>query len=154
MRLINLILILLLCSTLVACCCSNTPNVARVCYYGNFHTSRPATENDILYRCAQITLERGFNYFVIGPTNTSPSYHPTLVECNDWALGRDCRGRFLPPSYRLPPRIEVSSVTIKMYRCYNWWPHWWFSEELPPNTYNACEICNFKKFNGEWCPLR
>jgi hypothetical protein len=49
-------------------------NTARVTFYGNGHTSRETVENDMLYRCAQVTLNDGYDYFVIVEGETTPTY--------------------------------------------------------------------------------
>ena len=48
-------------------------NVYKVGFSGNGYTSRTRVENYTLLRCAELTLEKGFQYFVIIDGNTSTS---------------------------------------------------------------------------------
>jgi hypothetical protein len=45
-------------------------NRARVNFRGNSSTSRETVENLLLYRAAELTLERGFDYFVVAARET------------------------------------------------------------------------------------
>jgi hypothetical protein len=49
-------------------------NTVRVSFYGNHHTARETVENDMLYRCAEVTLKDGYDYFVIVSGDTTPTY--------------------------------------------------------------------------------
>lgn len=51
----------------------------RVTFRGNSYTSRETVENYLLYRAAEVTLEHGFDYFVIteGDTEANSSYTTT-----------------------------------------------------------------------------
>ena len=46
------------------------PNRYRVTFAGNSLTSRETVERYLLYRAAQLTVERGFDYFVLSDRNT------------------------------------------------------------------------------------
>ncbi len=50
-------------------------NVYKVAFSGNGYTSRTTVENYTLLRCAELTLEKGYKYFIIidGKTTTSSS---------------------------------------------------------------------------------
>ena len=61
-------------------------NRARVTFRGNSSTPRETVENLLLYRAAQLTIERGFDYFVVAGRDTDkrsrlqsyggPRYYP------------------------------------------------------------------------------
>lgn len=46
-------------------------NTATVTFDGNRFTSPSTLRSYLLYRCAEVTIENGYNYFVILSTNTS-----------------------------------------------------------------------------------
>ena len=48
-------------------------NSARVEFKGNGYTSRERVEVFLLYRCAELTAEKGYDYFVIATTDTENS---------------------------------------------------------------------------------
>lgn len=48
-------------------------NRFRVMFSGNTDTPRPAVENALLYRAAEITKARGYDYFVVVGTDTEPT---------------------------------------------------------------------------------
>ena len=54
-------------------------NTFRVNFQGNGHTSKETVERYTLYRCAELTLERGYDYFVVvdesSATDISSSYN-------------------------------------------------------------------------------
>ena len=50
-------------------------NRYRVTFVGNSETPRSAVENYLLYRAAQITVNHGYDYFVIDHQNTERSTH-------------------------------------------------------------------------------
>jgi hypothetical protein len=49
-------------------------NTVRVSFYGNGNTARESVENDMLYRCAEVTIQDGFDYFVIVTGDITPTY--------------------------------------------------------------------------------
>lgn len=49
-------------------------DTARVSYSGNAFTSRDNVENNMLRRCAEVTIQRGYEYFMIITGDTSPTY--------------------------------------------------------------------------------
>ncbi|MHB1949476.1 MAG: CC0125/CC1285 family lipoprotein [Gammaproteobacteria bacterium] len=144
MRAINILLLLLFTGLLISCthlCCTpNRPNIAKVCFYGNTDTSRAATENDVLYRCAEITIRNGFDYFVTGATDTTPTYHPILVACSN--AGPSAYGSWHPSFHGINSRFPVSYVMIKMFKgCFT-------PEE--PNTYDARQILYYQSNSTQW----
>ena len=50
-------------------------NSARVEFKGNGYTSRERVEVFLLYRCAELTAEKGYDYFVIAKTDTENHQH-------------------------------------------------------------------------------
>jgi len=48
-------------------------NRFRVMFSGNSDTPRPAVENALLYRAAELTKMRGYDYFIVVGTDTEPS---------------------------------------------------------------------------------
>lgn len=124
-----LILVLSLVSMLSGCAyyCSQT---AVIKYCGNINTSREAVENDVLYEAAKITASRGFTYFVIGPTDTYPTYHPCITYPRKYGC------------YNVDGPEKTSAVVIRMFS--GWKP------ECLPNAYYACEILGFNKMNASW----
>lgn len=144
MRMLNLLLLLFLNSFLTSCawmcCVHNRPNIAKVCFYGNTDTSRAATENDVLYRCAEITVRNGFDYFVTGATDTTPTYHPLLVACSN----SSSYGSWHPSFRGVNSRFPVSYVMIKMFKaCF-------YSVPEEPNTYNAHDILYYQSNSTQW----
>lgn len=132
------VLVLLVTFLLLPGCLRTVPmcynNVANVCFYGNIHTNRAAVENDVLYRSAEITLKRGFDYFVTGPSNSVPGYHPILV---------NCEYPYCPRSHYYAPQA-LSIIRIKM-----------FCGSKPDdmvNAYDAHEIILYNRFNSDWKP--
>jgi len=57
-------------------------NMWRVTFRGNGYTSRQRTSDFALLRCAELTLKKGFKYFVLvtGNTSTSTSAHTTPTQ--------------------------------------------------------------------------
>jgi hypothetical protein len=49
-------------------------NMFNVIFRGNAHTSWQTAENYALYRCAELTLESGFDYFAVLSTNSDASH--------------------------------------------------------------------------------
>ncbi len=75
-------------------------NVYRIQFGGNSVTTRETVQTYWLYRCAEITLERGFDAFEILPPlrsqiNGSPSSVGTTVSNKPWLQG-DIRLRKFP----------------------------------------------------------
>ena len=48
-------------------------NRFRVSFSGNTDTPRPAVENALLYRAAELTKARGYDYFIVVGTDTEPT---------------------------------------------------------------------------------
>lgn len=49
-----------------------TANTAEVSFDGNIFTSQATAQNYLLYRCAEVTRNNGYDYFIITSTSTSP----------------------------------------------------------------------------------
>lgn len=109
-------------------CAYYVSQTACIKFDGNIYTSREAVENDILYQAAKMTFNRGYSYFVLGPTDTYPSYHP----CITWP----------PLRHHANEENRSSAVIIRMFS--GWKP------EFLPNAYYACDILSFHKINAEW----
>src|SRR5215469_2124146 len=45
-------------------------NTASVTFHGNAYTSKQSVQLALMYRCAQVTLQDGFDYFVVLNTDT------------------------------------------------------------------------------------
>lgn len=56
-------------------------NRYRVTFSGNSLTPRPTVENYLLYRAAEVTLARGFDYFIVvgKETERDTTYHSTVT---------------------------------------------------------------------------
>lgn len=48
-------------------------NRFRITFSGNSDTPRPAVENALLYRAAEVTKQRGYDYFIVVGQDTEPS---------------------------------------------------------------------------------
>lgn len=48
-------------------------NRFRITFSGNADTPRPAVENALLYRAAEVTKQRGYDYFIVVGQDTEPS---------------------------------------------------------------------------------
>jgi len=64
----------------------------RILFHGNESTPREQVENFLLYRAAELTLEKGFDYFLVieHDTDTSRTYTSTGFEpslCGYYAFG-------------------------------------------------------------------
>lgn len=86
-------------------------NRYRVTFSGNTVTSREAVENALLYRAAEITVERGFDHFVVVDRDTEKhtTYHgmPTAFD------GPYGFHRHDPLFYRSPyPFTDLGSSTL------------------------------------------
>lgn len=76
-------------------------NRYRVTFRGNSSTSREIVENFLLFRAAELTLERGYDYFVVTESDTeaqtsysSTSYYPAFYGRYSYITGR--------PRYHFP----------------------------------------------------
>lgn len=47
-----------------------------VWFIGNTATPRQTVEDYVLYRCAELTLDRGYDYFVLSNRSTQGEHHP------------------------------------------------------------------------------
>lgn len=61
----------------------------RVTFKGNGYTSRERVENYLHYRCAEVTLESGYDYFVVLDANTEARHgsYTTPTHVNSYTSG-------------------------------------------------------------------
>jgi hypothetical protein len=61
----------------------------RVTFKGNAYTNRESVENYLHYRCAEVTLEAGFDYFVLLDANEEERHgsYTTPSEVNSYTTG-------------------------------------------------------------------
>jgi hypothetical protein len=96
-------------------------NTVKVSFRGNGYTSRETVEDYLLYRCAEITVERGYDYFVVLNNHTGSEFN--LLVTGSGGL----------PTHVTKRRTKYGSTAlIKM-----------FKGKKPknlPNAYNASEV--------------
>jgi hypothetical protein len=99
-------------------------NTVSVSFSGNGMTSKQAVEMNLLYRCAQITQDSGYDYFVIADQsteatlNSSPGYY-TGVQPAFIAAPGAWPGQYYSPGTYFPGVIWTeygSQATIKMFK--------------------------------------
>lgn len=78
-------------------------NRYRVTFRGNASTSRETVENFLLYRAAELTLENGFDYFIVVESDTEAkttyshsSYYPAYYGRYDYYYGSRRYHRHFP----------------------------------------------------------
>lgn len=117
-------------------------NTVRVSFYGNAFTSRENVENNMLRRCAEVTIQRGYDYFIIISGYTTPTYgsytspgtYQQYTNTNVNVIGNTgyasstTYGTY-QPGQTINFRKFESTVVIKM-----------FNGEKPFSAYNAREI--------------
>ncbi len=117
-------------------------NTVRVSFYGNGHTSQEKVENSMLYRCAEVTLQDGYDYFTIASGGTTPSYSSyttpgTYNQFTQYGYGTASTfGTYEPGETIITKRFE-SSVLIKMFNG--------IKPSNSPNTYDAHELIHYMK---------
>ena len=76
----------------------------RVTFVGNSLTSRETVENYLLYRAAEVTLEKGYDHFVIVEKDTERNtiYHSTFTVFSGGGI-RHGRGSIFPKKPGPPP---------------------------------------------------
>ena len=93
MKLINAIFTLILPITFVACATTYQPKslsggfsetqidstTVRVAFEGNGYTNRTTVENYLIYRAAEVTVERGFDWFLVTEREGERDYENTGV---------------------------------------------------------------------------
>ncbi len=125
-------------------------NTVRVSFYGNGHTTRETVENDMLYRCAEVTLQDGYDYFVIVSGDTTPTFstyttpgtynqhtNTNLNVYGNTGYASSSTYGYYQPGHTFHTRKFESSVMIKM-----------FNGKKPANlsnAYDAHEIVNYMK---------
>lgn len=84
-------------------------NRYRIVFSGNSLTSRQAVDDYMLYRAAELTLEKGYDYFEVADRQTDKStrYLATYTSPPFPYYGYYYRGRFYPDPF--PPVIETGS---------------------------------------------
>lgn len=117
-------------------------NTIRVTFSGNGFTSKDSVENNMLRRCAEVTIQHGYEYFVIMTSDTTPTYHSYTtpgtyrqytstnlnVYGNTGYATSTATGSYTPGYTSHTKKFEASAV-IKM-----------FSGEKTFNSYNAREV--------------
>lgn len=93
-------------------------NTVRVTYYGSVATSNETVQNYLLYRCAQVTLKYGFDYFVIISNYTQPVVNtytsPSFV--NYYSNKKGTAGyAYVTGGQTMTVSREIASAVIKMY---------------------------------------
>lgn len=117
-------------------------NTVRVSFYGNSYTSQEKVENGMLYRCAEVTLQDGYDYFVIASGSTTPTYSSyttpgTYNEYTQYGYGTSSTFGTYQPGQTITNRRFESSVLIKM-----------FNGKKPTdmtNAYDARELTSYMK---------
>lgn len=117
-------------------------NTIRVSFRGNAMTQRDTVETYMLYRCAELTLEKGFDFFVLADTGTdvqhgaivSPGSYQSTTTITPMGSGFATAGTTgtYTPGTVTPYRKFGSTATIKL-----------FKGEKPanlPNAYSAQEV--------------
>src|SRR5205823_3130584 len=103
---------------------------------------RPAATSRMLYRCAEITLQYGYDYFEIMNGNTSPTYSSyttpgTYNQYTQYGYGTSSTYGTYEPGQTITTRRFESSVLIKM-----------FNGKKPAemtNAYDGRELINYMK---------
>ena len=97
-------------------------NSARVQFKGNGYTSRERVEVFVLYRCAELTVERGYDYFVIDKQDTEnrqQSFQTTPETFNATTTGS--RGFYsttgtYTPGQSITFNKRTATAVIKMFK--------------------------------------
>lgn len=96
-------------------------NTFKVSFSGNGYTGRSRVESYLLYRCAELTAQQGYDYFVIldGGTDSDRMYYQTQGTYSGTTTfsGRTAysRGAYTP-GMNIPITRHSGTVTIKMYQ--------------------------------------
>lgn len=122
-------------------------NTAIVTFRGNSSTARGAVKTYLLYRCAQVTLAHGYDYFIIVSTSTSgrnvhvntndsynsyltdpPHLYTTYYRSSDYVSSRFTASA--TPGYY--PQLYGSTAVIKMFQG--------DTRGIPGRSYNATDV--------------
>jgi hypothetical protein len=92
-------------------------NTVRVTYYGNAATSQATVENYMLYRCAQVTLKYGYDYFIVasGGTTAQTSSYTAPGLLTTFNNNKPTSTGFYLPGQTTYFSREISTAVIKMY---------------------------------------
>lgn len=87
----------------------------RVTYAVNLLTSRQRIDTLLLFRCAEMTVEKGFSYFlVVSGTEEDPSLKPLkpdLIDSPSWASNAP-----QPPGSNPPRKNRTEAVVIRIFK--------------------------------------
>ena len=117
-------------------------NTVRVSFRGNAMTGRETVETYMLYRCAEITLEKGYDYFVLmdsgtdvqHSTHVSPGSYQSTTTVNSMGSGfatANTSGTYTPGTVTTYRRFGSNAV-IKMFKG--------TKPENSANAYTAAEV--------------
>lgn len=115
-------------------------NTVKVNFSGNAFTSKTAVENNMLYRCAEVTLQYNYDYFVIVSGNTTPTFNSyttpgTYNQYTDFVTNSTYSS--YQPGETINTNKFETSATIKMFK------------GVKPvdfsNSYNAHEVVKYMK---------
>ena len=120
-------------------------NTIKVSFRGNGYTSRDTVENYLLYRCAETTVQHGYDYFMIvdssadvkhGSYTTPGSYRATTnTFATGYGYGTSTTSGTYSPGQTITYRKHSATAIIKM-----------FEGEKPQNltnAYNARELMGY-----------
>ena len=93
-------------------------STVRVTYYGSVATPDETVQNYLLYRCAQVTLKYGYDYFVIISSSTQPIINtytsPGFI--NYYTNKKGTAGyAYYTGGQSMTVSREIASAVIKMY---------------------------------------
>jgi hypothetical protein len=131
-------------------------NTIEVSFRGNGYTSQETVEHYLLYRCAEVTIEHGYDYFVMADnhtdanlsfittpstyTATSNGYTSGFGNSNStFITGNTTTTGTYYPGQIIPMHKYKSTVVIKMFKGKK--------PENLPNTYNARELIKYMSPN-------
>lgn len=111
-------------------------NLFNVSFRGNGYTSAQKTKTYFLYRCAELTLEKGYRYFVIESTSADVMRGVIVMPGTYSAttIGSTTRGTYMP-GQAIPYSKPTIEGTIRL-----------FKEEKPenlPNAYDAAKLIQY-----------
>ena len=95
-------------------------NTVRVSFYGNGFTGKESVEHDMLYQCNEVTIQDGYDYFVIVTGGTSPvdssfTTPGTYTQNTTYSYGSSDTSGTYQPVQTVNVRKFESSVMIKMF---------------------------------------
>jgi len=114
-------------------------HTVRVSYHGSYGNSNERVEDYLLYRCAQVTKQYGFDYFVIVSSSSQPvvtsTTSPALI--NTYSRKGDESYGIITPGQTTYFQRSIASKVIKMYRGKK--------ANQSSMTYNANEVIRYMK---------